>query len=101
MVESHNSIIYLVPWFVLLCIGITMFIHGWFIMHDSHGWRQDPKIPPKDHPEMKDYNGEKLLVLKFKDKYDILQERAKKMKMDQLFDEPSTYEDELEDGSDY
>ena len=50
---------------------------------------------------MKDYNGERLLVLKFKDKYDILQERAKKMKMDQLFDEPSTYEDELEDGSDY
>ena len=101
MVESHNSIIYLVPWFVLLCVAVSMIVQGWFIMHDKHGYRQDPKIPPKEHPEMMDYKGEKLLVLKFKDKYDILQERAKKMKMDQLFDEPSTYEDELEDGSDY
>ena len=72
-------------------------------MHQHFGYRKDPQIPPtNNHPEMEDYKmGDQLLVLKFKDEYAKLLDRAEQMKMDQLFDEPSTYEDELEDGSDY
>jgi len=98
---EHSLIIVL--WSVILLTIISISIQGWLVMHQDFGYRKDPQIPPtNNHPEMEDYKmGDQLLVLKFKDEYDRLLERAEKMKIDQLFDEPSTYEDELEDGSDY
>ena len=72
-----------------------MFIQGWMIMNAHSGYSKSPKVK---HPEMNDVKpGDPLLVIRFKDEYESLQDRINKLKMEELFDEPSSYEDELED----
>jgi hypothetical protein len=92
--------LYFIPFIILFCIGISMFIQGWMVMHERCGYRENPKV--KGHPEMKGVRkGDGLMVVKFDDldntsddKYDELYKRIHKQKMEELFQEPSTFEDE-------
>lgn len=91
------EIIFLIPWFILFIIAITMFIQGWMIFHESHGYRENPKV--KGHPEMKGIKkGDGLMTVNFdeipEDDYNDLYDRINRLKMKELFEEPSTYEDE-------
>jgi hypothetical protein len=97
------EIIFLIPFFILILIAISMMIQGWVIMNERFGYQENPKIAHKaSHPEMENYKkGEGLLVVNFEevpeDNYSELQERINKLKMQELFEEPSTYEDEKEE----
>jgi hypothetical protein len=95
MVKDHSELIFLVPWFVLLVIGITMFAQGWMIMNAHYGYSKSPKVK---HPELNDVKvGDSLLVVKFTEEdLQELQRRVLEQKMEELFEEPSTYEDEEE-----
>jgi 1-acyl-sn-glycerol-3-phosphate acyltransferase len=95
MVKDHSELIFLVPWFVLLVIGITMFVQGWMIMNAHYGYSKSPKVK---HPELNDVKvGDPLLVVKFTEEdLQELQRRVLEQKMEELFEEPSTYEDEEE-----
>lgn len=88
---------YYLPFLVLLLIILSMFVHGAIIMKELHGYRQDPKV--KRHPEMIGLKkGDLLMTVKFTDEdYSQLSERIQKQKLDELFEEPSTYEDEIDD----
>jgi 1-acyl-sn-glycerol-3-phosphate acyltransferase len=93
MAKNHSELIYLVPWFVLLVISISMFVQGWMILNAHHGYSKSPKVK---HPELNNVRaGDPLLVVRFSDEdLEKLQERILKQKMEELFEEPSTYEDE-------
>ena len=96
MAQNYSQLIFLVPWFVLVVIAISMFVQGWMIMNAHHGYSKSPKVK---HPEMNDVKaGDPLLVLKITEE-DIqeLQRRVLQQKIDELFEEPSTYEDEEDD----
>jgi hypothetical protein len=93
MAQNHSELIFLVPWFVLLIISISMFVQGWMIMNAHYGYSKSPKVK---HPELNNVKaGDPLLVIRFTEE-DLakLQERVLKQKMEELFEEPSTYEDE-------
>jgi hypothetical protein len=81
MVKDHLALAYLVPWFVLTGIAISMFIQGWMICHEAMGYKENPKLPLRyRHPEMLDYKrGDGLLVVNFQDPadpdYKLLQQR--------------------------
>lgn len=96
MAQNHFELIFLVPWFILVIISITMFVQGWMIMNARHGYSKSPKVK---HPELNDVKaGDPLLVIKFTDQdIEKLQQRILQQKMDELFEEPSTYEDEDND----
>jgi hypothetical protein len=97
MAQNYSELIFLVPWFVLIGIALSMIVSGWMIIHESHGYRENPKV--KGHPEMKGVRkGDGLLVVKFTDDdLQELQERIMQQKMNELFEEPSSYEDEDDD----
>jgi len=98
MDEHHAELIFLVPWFILLGITLTMIVQGWMIMNAHYGYSKNPKIK---HPELNDVKaGDPLLVVRFTEE-DIrqLQQRVLQQKMEELFEEPSTYEDD-DDGLD-
>ena len=65
------------------------------IMNAHHGYSKSPKVK---HPEMNDVKaGDPLLVLKITEEdLEHLQRRVLEQKMEELFEEPSTYEDEEE-----
>jgi hypothetical protein len=94
------EIFYFIPFIVLLLIAISMVIQGWMVVHESHGYRENPKV--KGHPEMKGVKkGDGLMVVNFDkmpdDDYNELYNRIQKLKMEELFEEPSKYEDEEND----
>ena len=93
MAQNHFELIFLVPWFVLVGIAVSMFMQGWMIMNAHHGYSKNPKMK---HPEMNDVKvGDPLLVVRFTDEdLEELQRRVLQQKIDELFEEPSTYEDE-------
>ena len=96
MVEHHSELIFLVPWFVLVIISLTMMVQGWMIMNAHYGYSKNPKVK---HPELNDVKaGDPLLVVRFTEE-DIreLQQRVLRQKMDELFEEPSRYEDDDDD----
>ena len=96
MAQNHSELIFLVPWFVLLVISISMFVQGWMIMNAHSGYSKSPKVK---HPELNNVRaGDSLLVVKFSEE-DLkqLQQRVLQQKMEELFEEPSTYEDDEED----
>jgi hypothetical protein len=97
MAQYHSELIFLVPWVVLFVIAVSMVIQGWMIIHESHGYRENPIV--KGHPEMKGFKkGDGLLVVKFTEEdLQELQRRVLQQKIDELFEEPSTYEDEDDD----
>ena len=101
MAQNHSELIFLVPWFVLVGIAISMFVQGWMILHETHGYQENPRI--KRHPEIAEIKGDTvvLMAVKFTDN-DLkeLQQRVLQQKMDELFEEPSTYEDDDDDGMD-
>ncbi len=83
----------MIPWFVLVGIALSMIAQGWMIMNAHHGYSKSPKVK---HPEMNDVKaGDPLLVVRFTDEdIDELQRRVLQQKIDELFEEPSSYEDE-------
>ena len=93
MDQNHSELIFLVPWFVLVTISISMFVQGWMIINAYHGYSKSPKVK---HPELNNVRaGDPLLVIRFSDEdIEKLQEKILKQKMEELFEEPSTYEDE-------
>ena len=95
MAQHHFELIFLVPWLVLVGISLTMIVQGWMIMNAHHGYSKSPKVK---HPEMNDVKaGDPLLVLKITEEdLEHLQRRVLEQKMEELFEEPSTYEDEEE-----
>jgi len=99
MVKDHSELIFFIPWIVLLGIAVSMFIQGWMIIHEKHGYTERPNL--KRHPEIAEMKGDTgvLMTVKFQpdEDYEILKERIEKIKMEELFDEPSTYEDEPEE----
>jgi 1-acyl-sn-glycerol-3-phosphate acyltransferase len=100
MAEHHFELIFLVPWLVLVGISLTMIVQGWMIMNAHYGYSKSPKVK---HPELNDVKvGDPLLVVRFTEE-DIkqLQQRVMQQKMDELFEEPSTYEDDDDDGLDH
>ena len=63
------------------------------IMNAHYGYSKSPKVK---HPELNNVKaGEPLLVIRFTDEdLEELQKRVLEQKMNELFEEPSTYEDE-------
>ena len=101
MVTHHSQIIFLLPWVVLGIIALTLFVQGWMIINYRNGYSVHPEVK---HPEMRNVQkGDPLLTAKIKmenlseDQYKLLQNRINELKMNELFDEPSTYEDEEEE----
>ena len=62
-------------------------------MNAHYGYSKSPKVK---HPELNNVKaGEPLLVIRFTDEdLEELQKRVLEQKMNELFEEPSTYEDE-------
>ena len=77
---------------------MSMFMQGWMIMNARYGYSKSPKVK---HPELNDVKaGDPLLVIRFTEEdMQELQERVLKQKMNELFEEPSTYEDEDNDNN--
>ncbi len=73
-----------------------MFVQGWMVMNAHYGYSKSPKVK---HPEMNDVKaGDPLLVLRITEEdLEELQKRVLQQKIDELFEEPSTYEDEDND----
>jgi hypothetical protein len=93
MAQHYPELIFLVPWFVLVGIAVSMFVQGWMVMNAHYGYSKNPKVK---HPEMNDVKaGDPLLVVRFTDEdLQELQQRVLQKKIDELFEEPSSYEDE-------
>lgn len=95
------EILFFIPFIILLLIAISMVIQGWLIIHERHGYTERPNI--KRHPEISEMKGDTgvLMTVNFDrlpdDDYHQLQKRIDKMKLDELFDEPSNYYDYEED----
>ena len=96
MAQDYSPLIFLVPWFVLIGIALSMIIQGWMIMNAHYGYSKSPKVK---HPELNDVKaGDPLLVLRITEEdIEQLQRRVLQQKIDELFEEPSTYEDEEDD----
>jgi 1-acyl-sn-glycerol-3-phosphate acyltransferase len=96
MAQNHSELIFLVPWFVLVAISLTMIAQGWMIMNAHYGYSKSPKVK---HPELNDVKaGDPLLVVRFTEEdLEKLQQRVTEQKMMELFEEPSTYEDDDDD----
>lgn len=96
MAQHYPELIFLVPWFILVAIALTMIVQGWMIMNAQYGYSKSPKIK---HPELNDVKaGDPLLVIRFTEEdIENLQKRIFQQKMEELFEEPSTYEDEEND----
>jgi len=101
MAQNHSELIFLVPWFVLMGIAISMFVQGWMLMNAHYGYSKNPKIK---HPEMNDVKaGDSLMSIKIlsvddlgDSEYDDLYRRIEQQKLQELFEEPSSYEDDPE-----
>ena len=93
MAQNYSPLIFLVPWFVLVGIALSMIAQGWMIVNAHRGYSKSPKVK---HPELNDVKpGDPLLVIRFTDEdIEQLQRRVLQQKIDELFEEPSTYEDE-------
>ena len=98
MAQHHSQIIFWVPWFVLVGISISLIVQGWMILNEKHGYQENPRF--KKHPEITEIKGDTvvLMAVKFTDQdLEGLQQRVLQQKMDELFEEPSTYEDDEDD----
>ena len=73
-----------------------MLVQGWMIVNAHNGYSKSPKVK---HPELNNVRaGDPLLVIRFTEEdLQQLQERILQQKMEELFEEPSTYEDEEDD----
>ena len=93
MAQDYSPLIVLIPWFVLVGIALSMIVQGWMIMNAQYGYSKSPKVK---HPELNDVKpGDPLLVLRITEEdIEHLQRRVLQQKIDELFEEPSTYEDE-------
>ena len=79
------EIFYFIPFIILLLIAVSMVIQGWMVVHESHGYRENPKV--KGHPEMRGVKkGDGLMVVNFNkmpdDDYNELYNRIQKLKIE-------------------
>ena len=100
MDQNYSPIIFLIPWFILMLIAVSMIIQGWMVVYEKFGYKENPKV--KGHPEMKGVKkGDGLMSVNFNqlpdDDYNELFNRIQKLKMEELFEEPSSYEDDEDD----
>lgn len=88
------DIFILIPLIVILAIGLSLILHGWLVVNELLGYQHDPSV--NIHPEMKNVKrGEILLTMNITDNdYEDLQKKIQELKMRELFEEPSSYEDE-------
>jgi len=93
MAQDYAPLMFLIPWVILIGIALSMIVQGWMIMNAQNGYTKSPKVK---HPEMNDVKpGDPLLVIRFTEEdEEQLQRRVLQQRMDELFEEPSTYEDE-------
>jgi len=100
MAQNYAPLIFLVPWIVLVGIALSMIAQGWMIMNAHAGYSKSPKVK---HPEMNDVKaGDPLLVVRFTDEdIEQLQRKVLQQKIDELFEEPSSYEDDGDDDDDF
>ena len=96
MAQDYYPLIFLVPWFVLIGIALSIIVQGWMIMNAHAGYSKSPKVK---HPEMNDVKaGDPLLVVRIAEEdIEQLQRRVLQQKIDELFEEPSSYEDDEDD----
>lgn len=95
MVKNYSELIFLTPWIVILIIILTLYIQGWMVLHEKHGYQENPKV--KKHPEILEIKGDTIVLMSVKfteEDLKELQEMVLKQKMEELFEEPSTYEDD-------
>lgn len=87
---------YHIPFIIIFVILSILAIQGWMIMNARCGYTKSPKVK---HPEMNDVRaGDTLMSIKFSDEdLEKLQRRVIQQKMNELFEEPSSYEDEDDD----
>lgn len=93
------EVLFFIPFIILILIAMTMIFQGWMVMYEEYGYSQNPSI--KKHPEMIGVKGgDELMTVRFDEMpckdYDELYERINKLKMEELFEEPSSYEDDID-----
>lgn len=95
------DIFILIPFIVLFAIGLSLVFHGWLVVNQFLGYQHNPSV--NIHPEMKNVKrGEMLLVMNITDNdYENLQKKIQELKMRELFEEPSSYEDEEDPDNDF
>jgi len=93
MAQDYAPLMFLIPWVVLIGIALSMMVQGWMIMNAHNGYTKSPKVK---HPEMNDVQpGDPLLFVKFTEEdTKELQRKVLQQRIDELFDELSTHEDE-------
>jgi len=93
MAQDYAPLMFLIPWVVLIGIALSMIVQGWMIMNAHNGYTKSPKVK---HPEMNDVQpGDPLLFVKFTEEdTKQLQRKVIQQRIDELFEELSTYEDE-------
>jgi hypothetical protein len=76
-----------------MIITLSILVRGIMIMNAYCGYSKNPKVK---HPELNDVKaGDPLLVVRFTEEdLQELHQRVIQQKMNELFEEPSTYEDE-------
>jgi len=98
----------IIAWLGLTFFVISFFLQGLMIASERNGYQQTPKI--KSHPEIEEIRGTGVLLgvsfprptpelpeLDEDDPYKVLQRRVYEKKIEELFEEPSTYEDDDDD----
>jgi len=93
MAQDYTPLMFLIPWVVLIGIALSMIVQGWMIMNAQNGYTKSPKVK---HPEMNDVkSGDPLLVVRFTEEdTKELQRKVLQQRIDELFGELSTDEDE-------
>jgi len=93
MAQDYTPLMFLIPWVILIGIALSMIAQGWMIMNAQNGYTKSPKVK---HPEMNDVKpGDPLLVVRFTEEdTKQLQRKVIRQRIDELFEELSTYEDE-------
>jgi len=102
-----EAFLFLTIWVVLVGCAFSLIIQGWMISSEKGGYTNRPDR--KRHPEIDELEGDTgvLMVAKISgprpelpsddeedESYKLLRDRINRQKMEELFDEPSSYEDE-------
>lgn len=97
-----------IAWLTLIFFLVSFFLQALMIASEKNGYQQTPSV--KSHPEIEEMRGSGVLLgvsfpgptpelpeLDENDPYKVLQRKAFEKKIEELFEEPSTYEDDDDD----
>ena len=105
-----EAFLFLAIWVVLVGCAFSLIIQGWVISSEKGGYTNRPDR--KRHPEIDELEGDTgvLMVAKISgprpelppddeedESYKLLRDRINRQKMEELFDEPSSFEDDNDD----